>query len=78
VAYVEVTPGSFWCKQSKTWIKIEFETRRGCQTNLYGRAKFILSIVQIEGQVCYRVGGGNGFDFGIRLIYICTHLKEKS
>jgi hypothetical protein len=63
LVYVEVTPRNFLVKPSKSRIKVEFETRRGCQTNLYGRAKFVLPIVQVEGKVYYRVDEGDGFDF---------------
>jgi len=44
-------------------MKVEFETRRGCHTNLCGRAKFLLPIIQVEGKVCYRVDEGDSFDF---------------
>lgn len=63
VACVEVTPRNFLDKPSKRRIKVEFENRPSCRTNLYGRANFFLPIVQVEGKVCYQVDEGDGFDF---------------
>ena len=63
VAYVEVTPWNFLDTPSKSRIKVELETRRGCQTDLYGRIKFVCSVVQVEGKVCYRDDPDDGFDF---------------
>jgi hypothetical protein len=62
VAYVQVTPRNFLDEPSER-IKVEFETRRGCQANLCGRAKFLLPILQVDGKVCYRVDEGDSFDF---------------